>query len=103
MDVGWWHGQSHGELTALSGVCGLVASEVFFSTAANSGSIMVVKCKASPRVGKFGEIMLSAVASLPAQEQFVGIAAACICMVCGIRSSSHKPRQWITIVVAGSG
>ena len=58
---GWWHGQSHGELTALSGVCGLVAGEVLFSKGANMGSITVVKWKATPRVGKFGEIMPSAV------------------------------------------
>lgn len=42
-------------------LCGLVAGEVLFSLGANLGSIMVVEWRASPRVGKFGEIMPRAV------------------------------------------
>lgn len=124
---GWWCGQSHEELIGLLG-------EVLFSLGTSSGPIMVVEWRASRRVGKFGEIMPSAVhvsqlknslsallvmytiswdsRGCPDLEQpenrkltaprilMPWLFVACICMVPGIRSPSHKLRWWITVMLA---
>ena len=128
------HGQSHEEPVALGDVCGSVVGGVFSAVGPGLGPIEVDECSASPRVGKFGEIIPSAVhvsllknslsASLvtyticrdsrgwpnlecPENRKMTAprilmpwLFAACICMVTGIRLSSHRPRQRITFMLA---
>jgi len=58
----WWHGQLHGKLSTLSGVCGTESGGVCPAAAdTTSGSVSVVEWRASPTVGKFRETMPRAV------------------------------------------